>query len=353
MWATGWWNRRQSMKHNRDFFMQYAPWLLLLLIVDGLGALLLWLSDVRAFAALVTVILLASLILFAAVFLVTVRLERKKEQAFADFLADPDLRHEEALLKLTGWAQAASIRLLGNVLREKQEDCDRIRNSLTDYEEYVESWAHEAKTPISLLTFLLDNHREELSENTGFKLDFIRNRMQEIIDQMLYYARVKGPQKDYLFEPVNPGDCVWEVLEDYRPLLEEKEFQVFVDIPASLKERCYTDRRGLRFILNQIISKSIKYSGSEPEIHVEWSCGNQEYVLLVQDNGIGVRPGDLPYIFQKGFTGDSGGERKKATGMGLYLASELARDLNLTLEAESEWGKGFEMRIRFPVVERL
>ena len=341
------------MKHNRDFFMQYAPWLLLLLIVDGLGARLLWLSDVRAFAALVTVILLASLILFAAVFLVTVRLERKKEQAFADFLADPDLRHEEALLKLTGWAQAASIRLLGNVLREKQEDCDRIRNSLTDYEEYVESWAHEAKTPISLLTFLLDNHREELSENTGFKLDFIRNRMQEIIDQMLYYARVKGPQKDYLFEPVNPGDCVWEVLEDYRPLLEEKEFQVFVDIPASLKERCYTDRRGLRFILNQIISNSIKYSGSEPEIHVEWSCGNQEYVLLVQDNGIGVRPGDLPYIFQKGFTGDSGGERKKATGMGLYLASELARDLNLTLEAESEWGKGFEMRIRFPVVERL
>ena len=86
---------------------------------------------------------------------------------------------------------------------------------------------------------------------------------------------------------------------------------------------------------------------------MEWSCGNQEYVLLVQDNGIGVRPGDLPYIFQKGFTGDSGGERKKATGMGLYLASELARDLNLTLEAESEWGKGFEMRIRFPVVERL
>ena len=43
-------------------------------------------------------------------------------------------------------------------------------------------------------------------------------------------------------------------------------------------------------------------------------------------------------------------EEKKATGMGLYLAKEMAKELNLSLDANSEWGKGFEVRIVFPVV---
>jgi signal transduction histidine kinase len=66
---------------------------------------------------------------------------------------------------------------------------------------------------------------------------------------------------------------------------------------------------------------------------------------------MGVRGCDLPYIFEKGFTGKSGEDGKKATGMGLYLAKEIAKDLKVSMEAVSQWGKGFEMRIVFPVVE--
>jgi len=52
---------------------------------------------------------------------------------------------------------------------------------------------------------------------------------------------------------------------------------------------------------------------------------DRNYVLSISDNGIGVRSSDLPYIFEKGFTGNSGDGRKKATGMGLYLAKKLQR----------------------------
>lgn len=64
-----------------------------------------------------------------------------------------------------------------------------------------------------------------------------------------------------------------------------------------------------------------------------------------------ARACDLPYVFEKGFTGDSGHEKNKATGMGLYLAREVAKDLGLTLTAASDWGAGFEIRVTFPVVE--
>ena len=137
------------------------------------------------------------------------------------------------------------------------------------------------------------------------------------------------------------------MLEDYRPLLEEKQFQIRFCLSDHL---VFSDKRGLYFLLGQIISNSIKYCKKEPELCFESFQKEGCYVLNIKDNGTGVRCCDLPYIFEKGFTGDSGEGRKKATGMGLYLAKEIAKELNITLRADSKWDQGFEMQIIFPVV---
>ncbi len=139
---------KNFVKHT----MQYAPWLLLLFGVDAFGALLLWLADVQAFYALLAAALLATALLFLMVCLGLSRLEGKREQAFLEFLSDPDEYHEEALLKTLGMAQREYISLLGRKLRDNQAAYARLQVQLSDYEEYVESWAHETKTPLSLLT---------------------------------------------------------------------------------------------------------------------------------------------------------------------------------------------------------
>jgi len=109
-----------------------------------------------------------------------------KEAGFENFLSSPDELNEKSLLKLCGDAEKEIILLLGQVLREKNNSINQLLTRVLDYEEYVEAWAHETKTPLSLLTMLLDNRREELPENFAFKLDYIRNRMQEFINQMLF-----------------------------------------------------------------------------------------------------------------------------------------------------------------------
>ncbi len=334
---------KNFVKHT----MQYAPWLLLLFGVDAFGALLLWLADVQAFYALLAAALLATALLFLMVCLGLSRLEGKREQAFLEFLSDPDEYHEEALLKTLGMAQREYISLLGRKLRDNQAAYARLQVQLSDYEEYVESWAHETKTPLSLLTLLLDNRREELPQAVAFKLDYARNRIQESIGQMLFYARLKGTQKDYLFEPVHLCLCMEEVLEDYKPLLEEKRFQVHLH---GLEGTVYSDRRSLSFLFGQIVSNSIKYCGKDPELWAESFQKEGRTVVSIRDNGIGAAGCDLPYIFEKGFTGSSGEGRKKATGMGLYLAKGIAKELNITLDADSKKGQGFEMQVSFPVV---
>ncbi|MDO4169962.1 MAG: sensor histidine kinase [Lachnospiraceae bacterium] len=335
------------MKHHMKMILQYIPWLLLLLGIDVFAALLLWIADVQAFYAMVIVIVLATVIFFSVVCVALIRLERKRGQAFFDFLYDPDEYHEELLLENVSLAQKESIQLLGHMLREQQMIYTELETKLNDYEEYVESWAHEIKTPLSLLTLLLDNRRDELPTMVGFKLDYIRNHMQESIDQMLFYARLKGTRKDYLFEYIPICECIQDVLEDYKPLLEEKRFHIQCNLSD---DSVYSDRRGLHFLLGQIISNSIKYCDKEPELYFESFQRDNSYVLSVQDNGVGVRICDLPYIFEKGFTGNSGEGKKKATGMGLYLAKEIAKELNIHLNINSEWGQGFEMQISFPIV---
>lgn len=338
------------MKNNQKILKQYAPWFFLVLCVDMLAALFLWVADIRAFYAVFVALVLASVLLFLITFWIVLQHEHRKAQAFERFLSNPDEYGEEALLKLCSEAQREEILLLAQVLREKQEAVNQLLTRVTDYEEYVESWAHETKMPLSLLTLLLDNRKDEIPESVSLKLDYIRNRMQEYTNQMLFYARLKGVRKDYLFEYVNVRTCLEDVLEDYRPLLEEKGIRVAVELG---EVNVFTDRRGLIFVLSQLISNTVKYSrpGNIPQLTVGMSRTEENWVLSLKDNGIGVRSCDLPYIFERGFTGDSGDGRKKATGMGLYLAKGVADDLNIRLRAESEWGEGFEMRVCFPVVD--
>lgn len=353
------------MKNRLLFLSGHLPWLALLLGLDAISALLLWLSDAESFSVLVPLILLGTVLLFFVTVLVLDRRNRKRKTAFRVFLTDPDPVNEEKLIRTVSMAERESVRLLGAVLREKDLACSRARSAASDYEDYVERWAHETKNPLSLLTMVLDNQRDELPASSASKLEYVRSRLQEYISQILYYARLKSGRKDYLFEYVDLNDCIGAVLEDYGLLLREKDFKIIVKLPEF---SVYTDRRGLEFLIGQIVSNAVKYGADmwpdqelqgnrrsdgesrQPELTIILEQTETEDILHIHDNGIGVKECDLPYIFEKGFTGISADTAKEATGMGLYLSKKMADDLNLRLEARSERGAGFEMAILFPRV---
>lgn len=336
------------MKQFWNTLKRYAPWLILLLIIDSFSSLLLWLSSAQAFASLVVTIALASLVLFSVIVLYVYFKEQHKRAIFRAFLMEPDEVNTEKLLCAVSQQEREQLRVLVSVLEKKQSRIQETEEALRDYEEYVEGWAHEAKTPLSLLTMILDNRADEIPPPLHAKLDYVRSQFQEDITQMLYYARLGSSTKDYRFETVELRDAIEEVLEDYAPLLEEKQFLIENRLQD---ETVYTDRRGFQFMIGQIISNSIKYSGAEPKLTVSLKHTGETDILTIADNGIGVKNYDQPYIFQKGFTGDSTDSRKKATGMGLYLTKKMADDLNLKIEAESRWGEGVTISIAFPKVK--
>ena len=330
-------------------------WLFLLLLTDLLVALVLWLMDARAFGVVAGLWTFFTILLWCAAVVFLSEREGQRERRIMEFLDQPDKEHEEE----------ACAGLSGRERRVLHETGVRLRNGrtalkeqelwLTEYEEYIEAWAHEVKTPLALMTLMLDNRRNEMGEEVHHRLEYSGSQIQGYVEQMLFYARMRAVHKDYLMERVSLRECCEEVLEQFEAFFKEHDFLLTVDIPDI---QVVTDRRSICFLISQVLANAVKYrkkdagDGFRPQVRLEAGAWGEDSVFFrIGDNGIGVKKCDLPFLFEKGFTGGGDGLGSKATGMGLYLVKNLASDLKIHVKADSEFGAGFRIEFLFPFVK--
>lgn len=336
------------MRLSFSYIRQYVPWFLTIILVEGFSALLLWLADIRLFQSVFLLLFLFSIFSFSILGFLFYRWEKKREDALIDFLSKPGVETEVKLQYTWSSSKKEMVDALLCFVYGREAEIERTKLLLSDYETYVETWAHEVKLPLSLLTLILDNKKRALEPELAFKLDYIRNQVQTQIAQILFYYRIRSEKNDFYLEEFRIDEAMSEVLEDYSPLLREKDFRLSIgDMDAGL----YTDRRSFDFIMGQVISNAIKYSDGERTIDISLSKSDDKTILTVRDGGMGVKACDLAHIFDKGFTGDTGDRRKKSTGMGLYLVKELADALHIDLEVDTEWGCGFSISFIFRKIE--
>ncbi|MDY3072480.1 MAG: ATP-binding protein, partial [Eubacteriales bacterium] len=103
----------------------------------------------------------------------------------------------------------------------------------------------------------------------------------------------------------------------------------------------------------QLLSNAVKYTLPGGSVTVSGTLEDGCPVLRISDTGIGIRPEDLPRIFERGFTGFNGRADKKATGLGLYLCRRVTGALGVELDIESAPGRGTCAVLRFPASVRL
>lgn len=194
--------------NNMKYLPSYFPWFFVLFVFDLFIAILLWLSDVRVFQALFVLLILTTAILFFVISIVLVAKERKKVDAYRTFISNPDKRTEIELLRLCNVSEKEMVKDVAEALYTKQTEIENVSSLLLEYEEFVETWAHEIKLPLSLLNLVLDNQSDNLPKDIQYKLDYVRNQIQGNVSQILFYYRVKGDKKDFLFENVDLKECI-------------------------------------------------------------------------------------------------------------------------------------------------
>jgi len=276
---------------------------------------------------------------------------RKQNEAFYDFLREPSPEHERRLTECIGESHKEEVSRLADKLRVLNDQLEESKLQLINYEEFIESWVHEIKTPISLATFVLQNRKEEMSKLVYRRLEHARISISDDVEHILFYARLQSSHVDYFLERFLLNLCCEDVLLELQALLEEKEIKV---ISQTEDVKIVSDKRSLQFILTQLFVNAVKYSNREIESIIRLKTGfdsaKNRYYLRISDNGMGVLDSDLPFIFDKGFTGDNS-NRSRSTGIGLCLVKKLCDELKIEIEVESEYGNGFEIQLLFPIVE--
>lgn len=205
------------------------------------------------------------------------------------------------------------------------------KEQLLDNKEYIEMWIHEVKRPLASLVLTLNNQKNILDRKTKN----ILKRLEDYVDQVLYYVRSENAEKDYFIKEVNLSKVIKNVgIKNMDDLLDNK-VEFIVD---KTNYKVFTDSKWLEFILNQIINNSIKYKRNIDNSYIKiYVKDNLDItVLIIEDNGIGIKTSDIRQVFDKTFTGTNGREKTTSTGMGLYIAKNLCKKLGHKIEIESK-----------------
>lgn len=219
---------------------------------------------------------------------------------------------------------------LYDINKSMRENVKELQIQTEDFKEYIEMWIHEVKIPISSLILMSHNHPDKFDKNSKEQI----RRIENYVEQVLYYVRQEFSEKDYLINSVSLKKVISNVaLKNKNDFLENK-----IDlIVSNVDYEVYTDSKWLEFILNQIIGNSIKYKDKKNAyIKINVVEDENKSILEIEDNGMGISEQDLPFVFEKSFTGSNGRKKVKSTGMGLYIVKNLCTKLGHPIWIESK-----------------
>ncbi len=253
----------------------------------------------------------------------------------ADLLAKPELSEEEIICDILKTMELSMTGKVSDYRRRSEE-----------YKEYVETWVHEVKIPISTARMIIENHRSDSVEESGI-MDEVE-RISAYVEQALFYARSEAVEKDYYVKSLNLSEVVGSALTAGKKSLIAMNASIdMTGLEGAPK--VLSDGKWLTFILGQIIDNSIKYAGPDKKLTLTFFVREDggKNSLVIKDNGIGMKEEEIDRAFEKGFTGTNGRIGKASTGIGLYLCKKLCLRLGHDIDLESKLGEGTSIIITF------
>ena len=288
-------------------------------------------------------------LIIMGLYVVSIAIEYFKKKKFYDNLSNmlEELEEKYLITEIINTPDFLEGKILKNTIeaidKSMLENVNKYKYMTEDYKEYIELWIHEIKIPIAASKMVIENNKNEVTKSIDEEL----NKVENYIEQALFYARSNTVEKDYYIRKVVLKEIVNESIKKNKSsLIQEK---ISIDI-HDLDIEVNTDNKWIVFILNQIIQNSIKYRKKEKSIiEIYANQGKENVILYVKDNGIGIRQGEITRVFEKGFTGTNGRlSNKKSTGIGLYLCKKLCNKLGIGIELNSVQNEGTEIRLVFP-----
>ena len=221
---------------------------------------------------------------------------------------------------------------------------------------FVSNVSHELRTPLTSVKSYLEALDEgALTEPVA--PDFIKvsldetNRMMRMVTDLLHLSRIDNETSHLDVELINFTAFITFILNRFDKMKsqdEEKKYELVRDYPInSVWIEIDTDK--MTQVIDNILNNAIKYSPDGGKITVSMKTTDDQMILSISDQGLGIPKEDLPKIFDRFYRVDKARSRAQGgTGLGLAIAKEIIKQHNGFIWAKSEYGKGSTFTIVLP-----
>lgn len=242
--------------------------------------------------------------------------------------------------------------------REAMElDTNRMLANAKEKEDFISCMSHEIRTPLNAIvgiSELLANMRSTLTQDeiTYFEREISKNNvlLMKMIEDMLTVTLIDNSGITVQFEELRYSDCTPEVAA----MREEESLNLFglkIEVIANGEDvPIRADRNLLRRIMINLFDNAAKFSPMGSTVTVIRTVTDDEVILSVKDQGIGIDPQYHNMIFTRFYKID---HFSQGAGLGLALCKELAECMGARITVESELGKGSTFNLIFKRADKM
>ncbi|MCF6289136.1 MAG: ATP-binding protein [Proteobacteria bacterium] len=226
----------------------------------------------------------------------------------------------------------------------------KMVESLLDHKnEVLANITHEFKTPLALILGPTDQlvNEPELSVHSD-KLSMIQRNAKRL---MLMVGQIlKLSQTELNKEVIREAQAVQPILtmlyESFKPLANDKNIDII--LKNQIQANVYATAECLEIVIGNLISNALKFTNTGGKITISTELIDKHISISIRDTGTGIEKKDLEKIFKR-FTRLDTHKRVQGTGIGLFVVKEITQANNGQVAVNSQWGKGSEFILTFPI----
>lgn len=289
-------------------------------------------------------------VIFTMIFLIfSYNYETSFNKKLSEMKEIEELKHKEAA---NTPMEEEVLQYLYMMIHRQKQIVSKQTVQIREHEQSLTEFVHEIKTPLTALRLMIDQEEDTTRRHD---LLFEWSRMNEMLDQQLYLARLSQKYQDLYFEQVSLKSMVIEEIQLTRNICRQRG--IGFDIDFNEKDSVFTDMKWCKMMIRQVLSNAVKYSETGTEIHITSKKVNNHMVLEIQDTGRGIASQDLPRIFERGFTSTQYRHETTSSGLGLYLVDQIKHSLHIQVTVKSVTNQGTTVTFVFPkqneILERV
>ena len=231
------------------------------------------------------------------------------------------------------------------------EMLDTVEETFIHEKQFSSDVSHELRTPITVILAQSDyalDYVETLDEaKESFEvINRQAKKMTSLINQIMELSKLER-QNEVEKERINFSNIILQLLEDYKPLLENSNIELIINIEKDL--RIYGNKLMVERLFINLFINAIKFT--KTTINVSLNRINKEIVLQIKDDGVGIAKGEQKYIWDRFFqiNNSRNKDKNRGSGLGLSMVNKIAQLHSAIIEVESEIGNGACFIVRFPI----